>query len=128
MVSSINSPTTTSGVRIGGRRLTAEIVRFTMEHYQISSTVSDLAIDDEDEFWKELEVCRHELKEFQRQPGPESGKLRMIAIGHSLGGLYIRNSLGLLYQANFFHPYYGALDPLVCYSPLHEILVILIQL
>lgn len=114
MVSSINSPATTSGVRIGGKRLTAEIIRFIAEHYGQYCRVTDDAIPDKEKLLQELEICRAETRQIQLNPGNYQGKLNLVMIGHSLGGLYTRYALGLLYEAQYFHKDVGPLEPLVC--------------
>ena len=44
-------------------------------------------------------------------------RLRLAIVGHSLGGLYSRNALGLLHRGGYFHSQQGVLTPFVRGNP-----------
>lgn len=89
------------------------MVQFLTDHYKLPPQLTATATKDEVTLLSELEKARSEVRHYQFNPGTSSEKFRLIAIGHSLGGLYTRNALGLLYKARFFHPLDGPLEPFV---------------
>jgi len=109
LVSTTNTPSTTSGVRNGGTRLAVEIVNRMLREVGSPVTVSEEAHRDPVIFYRDVEAARSILREHQQSH--EAERPYMIGIGHSLGGLYMRYALGLLYKAHFFHEKDGPIIP-----------------
>jgi hypothetical protein len=120
-VSQKNTHHTTEGVVKGGKRLAREIVRFLLAEYGLTSPVefSKVSPEREDnEYLGELKACRdalrkHQYAEAHLHNSDNAGKLQLFAIGHSLGGLYLRNALGWLHNAKFFSKKEGPFSPRV---------------
>lgn len=83
-----------------------------IKHYNLPNQLISQAKDDEVKLLSQLEELRAEIRQHQIDAlGNE--KFRLVAVGHSLGGLYTRFALGLLHKARFFHPEDGPLIPFV---------------
>ena len=109
MVSTANTPNTTQGIRSGGKILALEIIDYMLQSYGLPKLEKT---KNENEEKKEIQYARTNLLQIQRQFS--TGKLLFICIGHSLGGLYLRNAIGYLYENLFFHFSEGPIAPFVC--------------
>lgn len=118
LVSEKNTSHTTEGVANGGKRLAKEIVQFLLTEYGLNfPSKSTNTNGEEPDYLGELEETRYLIRKHQHAeshihtPEISPRKLQLFVIGHSLGGLYLRNALGHLYKAKFFDNLQGPLQP-----------------
>lgn len=106
LLSSTNSSSTTRGVRRGGRRLTMEILNCLLDHYGLPALTRAQRHANQEE--STLAEVRSLLQGKQTHA---HDRLQLAIVGHSLGGLYSRNALGLLHRGGYFHSQQGVLTP-----------------
>ena len=56
------------------------------------------------------------LRSRKEEGQPRASRVQLIGVGHSLGGLYLRNALGLLFRTGYFHQETGVLEPCSYFS------------
>ena len=94
----------------GGEVLVRELGEFLFEKYNFipqtkETTPPDFSVIDE------FKVIRRNIRKLQK--ANEINKFRLICVGHSQGGLFLRYSIGLIYKSGFFHEKRGPFTPFV---------------